>query len=140
MRDYIKNNTYYLKAVEYIKEGKLGGLSAGTHTIDGDNLWVNIVETTLKPPTEARLEAHNRYIDLQVPLSADERFGIKPRSECGAETDVNMDNDIVFFDDPVNETVLVKAGESITFTPDTAHAPLIGDGPVKKAIFKIKVV
>lgn len=140
MKDYTTNNPYYQKAVEYIKEGKLVDLPVGTHTIDGDNLWVNIVETRLKPASEARLEAHNRYIDLQIPLSANERFGIKPRSECGKETDVNADNDIVFFNDPVNETVLVKAGESITFAPDTAHAPLIGSGLIRKAIFKIKVI
>lgn len=46
----------------------------------------------------------------------------------------------MFFDDPVTETVHVKAGDSITFAPDTAHAPLIGTGRIKKAIFKIKVV
>ncbi len=39
---------------------------------------------------------------------------------------------------PVTETVHTKAGETITFAPDTAHAPLIGNGRIKKAIFKIK--
>lgn len=139
MMDYT-NNPYYQKAVEFIKDGRLEGLPVGTHTIDGDNLWVNIVETNLKPASEARLEAHNIYIDLQVPLSRDERFGVKPRNECGEERDASAENDIVFFDDPVTETELVKAGETITFTPDTAHAPLIGEGPIRKAIFKIRVV
>lgn len=140
MKDYTNNNPYYKQAVDYINGKRLEGLSVGTHIIDGDNLWVNIVETNLKPASEARLEAHDKYIDLQVPLSKDERFGIKPRSLCGKEVDANADNDIVFFDDPITETVLVKAGESITFAPDTAHAPLIGDGPIRKAIFKIKVI
>lgn len=140
MMDHTNNNPYYQKAVEFIKDGRLDGLTVGTHTIDSDNLWVNIVETNLKPASEARLEAHDIYIDLQVPLSGDERFGIKPRNECGEERDASPENDIVFFDDPVTETVLVKAGETITFTPDTAHAPLIGEGPIRKAIFKIRVV
>lgn len=140
MKDYTKDNPYYKKAVEFINDGRLKDLPAGTHTIDGDNLWVNIVETSLKPISEARLEAHDRYIDLQVPLSKEEIFGIKKRSECGTEKDANADNDIVFFDDPIAETVSVKAGESITFAPDTAHAPLIGTGPIRKAIIKIKVV
>ena len=83
---------------------------------------------------------HDKYIDLQVPLSGDEYFGVKPRKECGEAKDINAGNDIMFFDDPVTEPVHVKAGDSITFAPDTAHAPLIGTGRIKKAIFKIKVV
>ena len=140
MTDHIELNPYYRKALDFLKEGKLEGLSVGTHVIDGDNLWVNVVETNLRPATEARLEAHDRYIDLQIPLSGDERFGIKPRKECGEAKDINAGDDIMFFDDPVTETVLVKAGGTITFGPDTAHAPLIGHGVIKKAIFKIKVV
>lgn len=123
-----------------LKGRETRGLSVGTHEIDGDNLWVNIVETDLRPASVARLEAHDKYIDLQVPLSGDEYFGVKPRKECGEAKDINAGNDIMFFDDPVTETVHVKAGDSITFAPDTAHAPLIGTGRIKKAIFKIKVV
>ena len=140
MTNDMDHNTYYKEALEYIKEGKLEGLSVGTHAIDGDNLWVNIVETDLRPVSEARLEAHDKYIDLQIPLSGDEYFGVKPRKECGEAKDINGGNDIMFFDDPITETIRVKAGESITFAPDTAHAPLIGDGRIKKAIFKIRVV
>ena len=116
MISYMEHNPYYKKAIEFLKEGKLEGLSVGTHEIDG------------------------KYIDLQVPLSGDEYFGVKPRKECGEAKDINAGNDIMFFDDPVTETVHVKAGDSITFAPDTAHAPLIGTGRIKKAIFKIKVV
>lgn len=136
----MEHNPYYRKALDFIKSGKLEDLQAGTHAIDGDNLWVNIVETTLRPASEARLEAHDKYIDLQVPLSGPEYFGVKPRKECGEAKDINTGNDIMFFDDSITDTVLVKAGETITFTPDTAHAPLIGIGHIRKAIFKIKVV
>ena len=37
------------------------------------------------------------------------------------------------------KTVTVEAGGSITFDPDTAHAPLIGEGTIHKAIFKVEV-
>ena len=42
---------------------------------------------------------HDKYIDLQVPLSGDEYFGVKPRKECGEAKDINAGNDIMFFDD-----------------------------------------
>lgn len=75
---------------------------------------------------------HDKYIDLQVPLSGDEYFGVKPRKECGEAKDINAGNDIMFFDDPVTETVHVKAGDSITFalTPPTPRSS--GPGASKR--------
>ncbi|HOE94143.1 MAG TPA: YhcH/YjgK/YiaL family protein, partial [Candidatus Cryptobacteroides sp.] len=83
---------------------------------------------------------HDAFIDIQIPLSGPETFGVKPRSEC-TQPRGEMDSvkDILFFDDAIEETVTVKAGEMIVFKPDTAHAPLIGFGPIRKAIFKVSV-
>ena len=53
--------------------------------------------------------------------------------------DVDAVKDIIFFDDAIPATVSAMPGEQIVFEPDTAHAPLIGNGTIRKAIFKIKV-
>ena len=83
---------------------------------------------------------HDKYIDIQIPLSKDESFGVKPRSECREpEGEFNTEKDILFYKDKDWKTVSVKAGEMIVFEPDTAHAPLIGEGTIHKAIFKVKV-
>ena len=66
------------KALEFMKTTDLNQLPAGKHVIDGDNLWVNIVDSDLKSPSAAKLEAHAQYIDVQIPLSGPETFGIKP--------------------------------------------------------------
>ena len=136
----LDNNTYYLAALEYIENTDLSELENGKHLIDGDNLFVNIVDSQMKTPEQARLEVHDKYIDIQVPLSGEERFGVKPRKDC-AEPDgeFNAEKDILFYKDKDWTTVTVKVGEAITFDPDTAHAPLIGEGTIHKAIFKVKV-
>ena len=136
----LDTNPNYLKALEYIENTDLGELEVGKHMIDGDNLFVNIVDSNMKTPEEARLEVHDVYIDIQVPLSKDESFGVKPRKDC-QEPDGEMDTvkDLLFFKDKDWTTVTVKVGEAITFEPDTAHAPLIGEGTIHKAIFKVKV-
>lgn len=105
------SNINYRRALEYIATTDLTELDPGKHELDGENLFVNIVDSKLKTPVEARLEAHDRYIDIQVPLSCAESFGVKPRALC------------------------MQEGEF-----DTAHAPLIGEGMTHKAIFKVKVV
>lgn len=133
-------NPYVQQALEFIKTHDLGALPAGRHVIDGDNLWVNIVDSDLRTVGDARLEAHAQYIDVQVPLSGTETFGIKSVSACTAP-DGEMDdrNDILFYKDPIEETVTIQPGEPVIFGPDTAHAPLIGEGRIHKAIFKARV-
>ena len=136
----LDNNPYYLAAVKYIEEHDLSELEPGKHLIDGEDLFVNIVDAQLKTPEQARLEVHDRYIDIQVPLSGPESFGVKPRREC-REPDGEFDpeRDILFYKDKDWTTVTLQVGEAITFDPDTAHAPLIGEGTIHKAIFKVKV-
>lgn len=134
-------NPFYAKAIEFMKKNDLSALEAGKHVIDGDNLWVNIVDSKLKTPQEARLEVHDKYIDIQVPLSGAESFGVKARRDCKLpDGEMNTEKDILFYKDPVDFTITVQPGEDVTFAPETAHAPLIGEGTIHKAIFKVKVV
>ena len=52
----------------------------------------------------------------------------------------NKEKDILFFDDAFEKMITVGIGEAITFSPEDAHAPLIGEGVIHKAVFKVKVV
>lgn len=133
-------NPYYAKAMEFIRTTDLRSLENGKHVIDGDNLFVNIVDSNMKTPQEARLEVHDKYIDIQVPLSKPETYGIKPRGECTEpDGEMNAEKDILFYKDPVVKTMTAAPGEAVTFAPDMAHAPLIGEGTIHKAIFKVRV-
>ena len=137
----LDNNPNYLKAVECIAETDLGELELGKHFLDGDNLFGNIVDSQMKTPEQARLEVHDKYIDIQVPLDKEESFGVKPRRECvDPDGEFNEEKDILFYKDKDWTTVTIKPGEAITFDTDTAHAPLIGEGTIHKAIFKVKVL
>ncbi len=135
----LDSNPYYQAALEYAKTHDLNALETGKHILDGENLFLNICDSAMKTPQQARLEVHDRYIDVQIPLSKDETFGVKARSECTQpDGEMNTEKDILFYNDPVEETVTVKAGEIIVFEPHQAHAPLIGEGTIRKAIFKVK--
>lgn len=140
METSIERNPYYIEAMDFIRTHDLSLLAAGRYAIDGDNLYLNIVDAQMRPSVEARLEVHDRYIDVQVPLSCQETFGIKSRAEC-TEPDGTMDTekDIMFFNDVIDTFVKVRPGEVMVFPPDTAHAPLIGEGHIRKAIFKVRV-
>lgn len=141
MDNKLMSNPYYAEAIEYINTHDLNALEPGKHLIDGENLFVNIVDSNMKTPQQARLEVHDRYIDIQVPLSKEETFGVAPRSSCKEpDGEMNIEKDILFYRDPVTETITAAPREVVTFAPETAHAPLIGEGTIHKAIFKVKVV
>ena len=141
MSETLKNNPFYQEALEYIKTTDLNTLENGKHILNGENLFVNIVDSQMKTPQQARLEVHDKYIDIQIPLSKEETFGVTPRSECRQpDGEMNVEKDILFYKDPVTETVTCAPGEVVTFAPETAHAPLIGEGTIHKAIFKVRVI
>ena len=139
MKTNLENNAHFKKAQEFIRNNDLAGLPPGKHVIDEGNVWVNIIDAELRPAGKARLEAHDVFIDLHVPLSAPETYGVKPRSECTLPAgEMDPDKDILFFDDPIERTVTARPGETVVFEPQDAHAPLIGQGPLHKAIFKVR--
>jgi YhcH/YjgK/YiaL family protein len=142
MEEKLMTNPYYAKAIEYIRTHDLNAMENGKHFIDGDNLFVNIMECNMKTVEQARLEVHDKYIDVQIPLSGKEGFGVKPRSECKEpDGEMNTVKDVLFFNDTYDNIVTVEKGGLITFAPDTAHAPQLGDaGTLRKAVFKVKVV
>lgn len=137
--DYGKN-PYYKKALAYIAENDLTALECGKYFLDGENLILNIVDSQLKTPQQARLEVHDKYIDIQVPLSKAETYGVKPREEAeGPEGEFDTQKDILFYTDKNWQSVTAQPGQPVTFGPETAHAPLIGEGTIHKAIFKVVV-
>ena len=93
----LQDNPYYQLALQYIQQTNLSQLPSGKHVIDGENLWVNITDSPLRTAAEARFEVHNRYVDIQIPLSGAEQYGIRPRSLCTRPIgDFNAQDDLVF--------------------------------------------
>jgi biofilm protein TabA len=110
------------------------------HSIDGDRMYVSIDHIEGRGREGARLEAHRRYIDIQLTLDGHEEIGWKPVGDC-ALTAVAFDaaKDVTFFSDRPDSWLSLPAGHFAIFFPDDAHAPLAGRGTLKKAIVKIAV-
>ena len=127
------------KMLDYLKTHSLDTLAEGRHEIDGEEIFLMIVTGEMRPASEGVLEAHDRYFDVQIPLLQPERFGLASRTRCRAPRGtVDTAADILFFDDSPRRYADVGPGELIVFTPETAHAPMIGSGEQRKAVFKIK--
>lgn len=116
----------------------------GKHIIQAEDLFVMVGDHALKRPEDARLEVHDKYIDLQVVLGGSESFGWAQRAACTQpKGEMDAAKDILFYDDLPTSVATALSGEFVIFFPEDAHAPLIRpegvSGGVRKAIFKIKV-
>ena len=113
-------------------------LANGKIELEEDSLFLIISDSTLKSKEEAKLEVHNKYIDIQIPLSKVETFGVAPRKNLQNEVDVfNKDKDIQFFTDKATSFITLEPQQFIVFFPQDAHAPCIGEGSVKKIVVKV---
>ena len=137
----LKDNKYYLKALEFIKANDLASFTPGKYVVDEGNVWVNVVDTDLHPAEGALMEAHNDFIDIHIPFNCSESYGVKGRSSCRMpKGEFNTADDFILYDDKPDAVLTRTAGTQTVFEPDMAHAPLIGTGHIHKAIVKIRVV
>ena len=124
----------------FLQSTDLGALQDGRHELDGDRLFVIVANSAGKGRSDARLEVHDRYMDIQVAISGTDEIGIKPRGEC-RQIDAGMDaeRDIMFFRDQPDFWMQLTPGTFAVFFLDDAHAPLAGAGQVHKAVVKVAV-
>ena len=77
---YYALNPRLEKAFDYLLSTDLGALPAGRHAIDGDDVFINVMDVDLKRSADAKLEIHDRYLDIQVLVRGErEAFGWSQR-------------------------------------------------------------
>lgn len=124
----------------FLRGTDLDALPEGRTDIQGDRLFVLASpQAHTRPGSEAPLEVHRRYIDVQVVLEGLDTMGWCPIEHChGPRGDFDTARDLHFFDDAPVAYVPVPPGDLAVFFPEDAHAPLIGDGaPVRKLVIKV---
>jgi YhcH/YjgK/YiaL family protein len=137
---YESLHPHFKQAFDYLKNTDLSQLQPGKTALDGSNLTVAISDNHLKNPADAKLETHDEYIDIQIPLSAPETYGWKQRAECKIVAQpYNAEKDIAFFGDVPTTYVTLQPGEFVIFFPEDGHAPCIGTGDLRKMLFKVRV-
>jgi YhcH/YjgK/YiaL family protein len=135
---YVALHPAFARAFEFLRRTNPATLAPGRHVLDADRLYVSVDHKEGRGREGARLEAHRRYIDIQVTIEGGEEIGWMPLSMCRtpAETFDEI-RDICFYDDRPDTWLSVLPGRFAIFYPDDAHAPLAGRGLLKKAIVKV---
>jgi YhcH/YjgK/YiaL family protein len=145
--DTLKNGMKYAtvhprfsKAFEYLLNNDLAALPAGKVELEGSDLVVNIVDITGKTEAEAKMETHNNFIDIQVPVGQTEIMGWKALASLSEITSAyDATKDLTFYGDKATTFLQVQPLEFAVFFPDDGHQPGIATGTYRKIIVKVRV-
>jgi biofilm protein TabA len=138
---YAPMHAGFARAFEFLATADLDALPPGRREIDGDRIYVSIDHTEGRGEDGARLEVHRRYIDIQYTIAGDELIGWMPLARCAAPDGAfDEAKDVGFFADRPSTWAAVPPGSFTIFFPHDAHAPLAGQGRLRKAIVKVAVV
>ncbi len=140
----IASNTLYAKLFEFFDTHSIEELAKfdGKVVLDEDKLFVNFMTKKLKNIQEARLEVHNKYIDLQLVLCGAERIGLLERDKCKVISEDKLaEKDTLLFADKYSDFIELNQGQYVVLDTDCAHAPCVkfgdSDGEVIKCVAKI---
>ncbi len=125
---------------DYVKEHDLLHAPLGRIEVDGDRLFINNVEADLTDAATQLLEAHREYIDVHVVLDGEEHFGWRPLADCAAvRQSYDPAADCALYADRPSSWLTLRPGQAAIVFPEDPHAPVVGEGRVRKLIGKIKL-
>lgn len=127
---------------EILQSLNFDALEPGRIELDGNYVYINVDDAKWKKESEARLESHRKYIDIQLTLDHKERIGIGRTAEMKDIAEAyDEKRDIEFYGDKIEEWVEIERGEFVIFMPEDAHAPLVGEGDGhRKIVVKVSLV
>ena len=127
-------------AFDFLKNTDLNSMEPGHHEVDGNRVFIIIFKDMGKGIDNARLENHQRYIDIQCVIFGTDLIGWKNLTDCGGlGQGYNKEKDVEFFEGKAEIWITTPPEYFCLFFPEDAHAPMGSEGELFKAIIKIAV-
>lgn len=125
---------------DYVKSHDILHTPCGRIELDGDNLFINNVNPECMPAEKQVLEVHRDYIDVQILLEGRETMGWKALEDVIDEVKpYDPAGDCALYADRPTSWLHLVPGQVAVFFPEDAHAPVIGEGKIRKMIAKVKI-
>lgn len=138
---YFSLHPLFKQLFDYVKTHDLSQVPAERIPLDGERLFINVADASLKSPEEQVLEVHRRYIDVHFPLSSNEVMGWSPLQGLQTESvnPFNEEDDYAVYAEAAQTYLTIRPGEFAIVWPEDAHAPIIGEGKLRKLIAKVLI-
>lgn len=128
------------RCIEWIQENDVYALPLGKTEIQGEDLFVNVMEITPKAEEEIPFESHSQYMDLQMDLVGSELFQVA-LGQLKTTKPYDPETDCAFFQASPSIAGVLGEDRFAVFMVEEPHKPGIraaGTGNLKKAVFKIR--
>ena len=115
-------------------------LAAATTGVEGLKAIISNKAGMTAEESTAKFECHNANIDIQLCIKGVETLGWKSRQDCKSEREpYNAEKDVLFYTDKPDMFFQLTDGQFAIFFPEDVHAPMIGEGEIKKLVIKVKI-
>lgn len=125
---------------DYVKTHDLLHTECGRIELAGDDLFINNVNPTCVSASDQVLEVHRDYIDVHILLEGKERIGWKAIEDV---TDLKQayqkEVDCALYSDTPTSFVDLLPEQFLIVFPEDPHAPVIGEGKIRKLIGKVRL-
>jgi len=139
---YSKLHPNFARAIDFISAANFAQLTPGEIKWDGEDIRAIIIHDQLVTEKDSTdyFECHNTYIDIQIVYEGIERVGWKSRSNCQKPRgEYSIEKDVLFYEDTPELFFELKPGHFAIYFSDDVHAPMIGEGVIKKMVVKVRV-
>jgi YhcH/YjgK/YiaL family protein len=139
---YTNVHPRFAKAFDYLTTTQFEDVKPGKYEIDGDHIYAMVVndEGVAMLDSTTEFECHNTYIDIQYVFGGMETVGYKSRLTCvEPRGEYDSKKDVLFYEDAPDFFFKLYPGQFGIYFPDDVHAPMIGQGKIRKVVMKIRV-
>lgn len=150
IKDNLEHISYYnyltselQLGLKYLKDNDFVSFENGKYEIMEDKVFAIVQDYDTKSESEGKFEAHKKYIDIQFVAQGEEKILTGRLEEFDEITEYDEEKDIIFLekkDEAKIDTVRLKAGEYVIFTPNDVHMPSLTVAEqvhVKKVVIKV---
>lgn len=125
---------------DYVKTHDLLHTECGRIELAGDDLFINNVNPTCVSASDQVLEVHRDYIDVHILLEGKERIGWKAIEDViDLKQAYQKEGDCALYSDTPTSFVDLLPGQFLIVFPEDPHAPVIGEGKIRKLIGKVRL-
>ncbi len=131
------------KSVAFFKDNEMTSLAVGRYEIDGDNIYVNVMEFDTQPENEKLAEVHRDYIDVQFLISGEEKICFALPCETNPiAKEYDKESDAYLVEAMKGElSIIMKPKMFAIFLTEEPHKPgciVSRSSSIKKAVVKVK--
>lgn len=132
-------NPHFATAFAFLRRADLAQLAEGRHEVAGDAVYAVVAKGPGRNPRDARLETHDRYIDIQYVIKGIDTIGWKARQDLQHPVEeADPRNDVAFYADEPTAWSAIGPGALGIYFPQDAHMPMISDSHLHKVIMKVR--